>query len=63
MIWHLMCKLQDAGFSQSKQDKCLFYQGTTVCVWYIDDSLLTRPNKRKLNKIVDQMEQTVQGGR
>jgi hypothetical protein len=57
-VWnrHLTEKLKEAGFQQSDQDECLFYHGSSIYVLYTDDSLLTGPDEKELNLIIDKMK-------
>jgi hypothetical protein len=54
---HLVHKLKKVGFKQSKYDECLFYKGKAVYVLYTDDSILTGPDERELDRILKQMEE------
>jgi hypothetical protein len=58
-VWntHLTHKLIEAGFTQSKQDDCLFYHGNAVYVLYTDDSLLTGPDDAELNRVIKKMQE------
>ena len=57
-VWnrHLTEKLKEAGFSQSKQDECLFYHGKAIYVIYTDDALLTGPDGIELDNIISKMK-------
>ena len=59
-IWnqYLVKNLLEALFLQSAHDKCLFYHRSSMYVLYMDDSILTGPNKKELDNIISKMEQT-----
>ena len=44
--------VEDAGFTQSKVDPCVFYRGTVVYVLYTDDSILAGPNDADINNTI-----------
>jgi hypothetical protein len=57
-VWnkHLVERLTQIGFKQSKIDHCLFYRGQSVYVLYTDDSILAGPNEAELDQIIDDMK-------
>jgi hypothetical protein len=57
-VWnrHLVEKLTQVGFKQSKIDHCLFYRGQSMYVLYTDDSILAGPDEAELNQIIDDMK-------
>ena len=59
-VWnqHLVRKLQEAGFTQSSHEECVFYHGTAMYVLYMDDSIQAGPNQNELGDIIAKMEQT-----
>jgi hypothetical protein len=56
-VWnkHLVERLTQIGFKQSKIDHCLFYRGQSVYVLYTDDSILAGPDEAELDRIVNDM--------
>ena len=48
-------KLESIGFQQSHYDDCLFYHGNNLYVLYTDDSILTGPDPKELEKIIEKM--------
>jgi hypothetical protein len=58
-VWfqHLTKRLiKKVGFTQSKIDECVFYNGNVIYVLYTDDSILTGPNKKELEQIVEDIK-------
>jgi hypothetical protein len=59
-VWnkHLVSKLTSnaIGFTQSSIDECVFYQGRSMYVLYIDDSILAGPDESELNQIIEDMK-------
>ncbi|KAI2502092.1 hypothetical protein MHU86_12322 [Fragilaria crotonensis] len=58
-VWnqYLVRKLvKDLGFQQSAVDECVFYRGSTLYVLYTDDSLLAGPDKKEIDKIIDELQ-------
>jgi hypothetical protein len=54
-VWfkHLSHRLvHDVGFTQSKVDECIFYKGKVVYVLYTDDSILTGPDRKEIDRVV-----------
>jgi hypothetical protein len=56
-IWnqYLVKKLTKVGFTQSKIDECVFYCRKVIYVLYTDDSILARPNKNEINRIIQRL--------
>jgi hypothetical protein len=55
-VWfkHLSKRLiRDVGFVQSKVDECIFYKGKVIYVLYTDDSILTGPDKKEIDQVVE----------
>jgi hypothetical protein len=52
-VWnqHLVSKLTECGFMQSKHDKYLFYCGQLVYVLYTNNSILAGPDLEELKQI------------
>ena len=48
--------LQDLGFVQSKIDECMFYKNNTILLVYVDDAILTGPDKLEIEQIYDEMD-------
>jgi hypothetical protein len=44
------------GFTQSKVDECIFYRGKAIYLLYTDDSILTGPDPKELDTIVNDMK-------
>jgi len=57
-VWnkHLVAKLESIGFTQSKINECVFYQGQCIYVLYTDDSILIGPDDDELDAIVNDMQ-------
>ena len=58
-VWNqfLVSKLvNELNFKQSKVDECVFYRGKTLYVLYTDDSLLAGPDKREIEKIIEELQ-------
>ena len=48
-----MCEgLENLGFVQSKIDECVWYKGTTIFMYFVDDGILAGPNKNKIDEII-----------
>jgi Reverse transcriptase (RNA-dependent DNA polymerase) len=46
---YLVKGLKELGFEQSSADECVFYQGTTTFMVYVDHGILVNPDKEKIN--------------
>jgi Reverse transcriptase (RNA-dependent DNA polymerase) len=57
-VWnkHLVKALKQVGFDTSKIDECLFYKGKVIFVLFTDDSILTGPSPKELDKVIQDME-------
>ena len=57
-VWnkHLVKALEQVGFVTSNVDECLFYKGKVIFVLYTDDSILTGPNPKELDNVVQDMK-------
>ncbi|KAI2494626.1 hypothetical protein MHU86_19904 [Fragilaria crotonensis] len=58
-VWnqYLVRKLvKDLGFQHLAVDECVFYRGSTLYVLYTDDSLLAGPDKKEIDKIIDELQ-------
>jgi hypothetical protein len=57
-VWnrYLVAKLQQAGFEQSKEDECVFYNGNCIYMLYTDDSILAGPTDHELDSVVQRMK-------
>lgn len=53
-VWnqHLVQRLQQAGFQQSKVDDCVFYYGRCIYMLYTDDSILAGPTDEELETAI-----------
>ena len=53
-VWnqHLTKKLKEVGFQQSEHDECLFFRGSCIYVLYTDDSILTGPDEKEMDKVM-----------
>ena len=58
-VWnqHLVDKLKKIGFKQTKTDDCVFMKGNNLYVLYTDDSILTGPDPKELDTIIEEMKQ------
>ena len=57
-VWykHLRKKLIQVGFLPSKIDECVFYKGRSIYILYTDDSILTGPDEKELDEIIQEMK-------
>ena len=57
-VWnqHLVEKLKSIGFEVSAIDECLFYRGNSLYVLYTDDLILTGPDPKELDEILNDMK-------
>jgi Reverse transcriptase (RNA-dependent DNA polymerase) len=53
---YLVKGLKEMGFVQSTADECVFYQGTTMFMVYVDDGILIDPDKEKVSKAMLDMQ-------
>jgi len=67
-IWnkHLVGKLKSIGFRQCQSEECVFTRGKAIYILYMDNSILTGPDLKELDKIIEDMkkvglELTVEG--
>jgi Reverse transcriptase (RNA-dependent DNA polymerase)/GAG-pre-integrase domain len=53
-VWnlHLSDGLKKLGFSQSKNDPCIYWRGKSLIVIYTDDTIVTGPDPMELDQIV-----------
>jgi len=58
-IWnkHLVVKLKSIRFHRCQSEECMFMQGKAIYVLYTDDSILTGPDLKELDKIIEDMKQ------
>jgi Reverse transcriptase (RNA-dependent DNA polymerase) len=57
-VWnqYLVHKLTNTlHFVQSKVDECVFYRGSVMYVLYTDDSLLAGPDKKEIDKVIQDL--------
>jgi hypothetical protein len=56
-VWnkHLVTRLKQIGFKQSLVDECLFFKDKIIYVLYTDDSILTGPNEKDLDKVIEEI--------
>lgn len=55
-VWYQYLKhrlIDELGFIQSKHDECVFFKGQMMYVLYTDDSILAGPDKKEINKMVE----------
>jgi len=59
-VWnkHLVEKLKSVALCQHKSEECVFTRGNAIYVLYTDDSILTGPDLKELDKIIEDMKQT-----
>jgi len=57
-VWnkHLVGKLKSIGFCQCQSEECVLAQGKAIYVLYTNDSILTGPDLKKLDKIIEDMK-------
>ena len=58
-VWnqHLVKGLKSIGFKQSKVDECVFFRGNVIFIVYTDDGIFASPDKREVDKAIDEMKQ------
>ncbi len=58
-VWnkHLVGKLKSIRFHQCQSEECMFMQGKAIYVLYTNDSILTRPDLKELDSIIEDMKQ------
>lgn len=58
-VWfNFLCSgLKKIGFKQSKADQAVFYYKETIFIVYVDDGILIGPNKDKINKIIQELQE------
>jgi Reverse transcriptase (RNA-dependent DNA polymerase) len=51
-VWNLYLSegLIEMGFTQSKNDPCIFWRGSSLIVIYTDDTIVTGPDPVELNQ-------------
>jgi hypothetical protein len=52
---YLKRKLEKLGFTQSKNDDCIFFKEDMIYVLYTDDSILAGPDKAKIDATIEAM--------
>jgi hypothetical protein len=57
-VWnhHLTAKLLDIGFTQSLIDDCVFYNGDTIFIVYVDDRIFIGDNNNQSMAIISQLQ-------
>ena len=53
---HLHKGLIELGFTQSKIDECVYYRGELIYLCYVDDSWACAPDKRDVDKFIDELK-------
>jgi Reverse transcriptase (RNA-dependent DNA polymerase) len=53
---HLVKGLSELGFEQSKADECVFFQGTTIFMVYMDDGILIDPDNSRIDKAMSDLQ-------
>ena len=48
--------LKEIGFKQSKIDQCVFYKNKTIMLVYVDNAILTGPDKQEIEEIFDELD-------
>ena len=48
--------IHKVGFTPSKYDDCVFYKGKTMYILYTDDPILAGPDKKEINKILQDIQ-------
>lgn len=48
--------VNELGYKQSKVDECVSYRGKTLHVLYTDNSLLAGPDRKEIEKIIDELQ-------
>jgi len=56
-VWnqHLMKKLKELGFQQSKIDECLLYRGSIALLIYVDDTIICSKKKEDIDTLIKQL--------
>jgi hypothetical protein len=48
--------LKELGFQQSQSDECVFFQGTTIFMVYVDDGILIDPEQSKIDQAMSDLQ-------
>ena len=59
-VWfkHLTSKLKEIGFQPSSCDDCLYYRGSTMFFFYVDDGVFLSPQSTDVDKAIDDLKLT-----
>jgi hypothetical protein len=49
--------INELKFKQSKEDKCVYFRGSTMYVLYTDDSLIAEPYKDEIDQVLKDLKQ------
>ena len=57
-IWnqHLVKGLNSIGFKQSNSDDCVFFRGTTIFAFFVDDGLFFSPRSTEIDKAINDLK-------
>ena len=58
LVWfrHLTRRLKKIGFKQSKVDECIFYKGSCVFFFYVDDGIFLSPDSSLVDKAIQDLK-------
>jgi hypothetical protein len=59
LVWNkylVNTMVKELGFKQSKVNECVFYRGKTLYVLYTNNSLAGPPDKKEIEKVIDDLE-------
>ena len=59
-VWfnHLSRKLLSIGFTPSKVDPCIFYRGSYIFFFYVDNGIFMSPKEGDMNKAIVDLKTT-----
>ena len=63
-VWNrYLCEgLESLGFVKSKIDECVWYKGTTIFMYFVDDGILAGPNKHEIDEIIKSFKDPTKAG-
>ena len=54
-VWNkYLCEgLTNLGFQQSKIDECVWFKGSTIFMYFVDDGILCGPDQKEIDSVMD----------
>jgi Reverse transcriptase (RNA-dependent DNA polymerase)/GAG-pre-integrase domain len=58
LVWfrHLKAGLESRGWVQSQADECVFFKGSSIFLFYVDDGIFLGPNKREIDREIKSLQ-------